>query len=668
MGTLDPALVLALIDTGNQGLIILDADLRVEDLNPWMIAQLTRTPKTARFLKANHNTKPSLREIFPDLNTSIVELIQTCLETRQPRLLTPGFHHPIFPLPGQGPGGWMQQSVRLVPFQESRGMAILITDITEQLAYEHSLERLVAERTAELAAAEHFQRAVLNSLGEAVVITDPEGHILRWQGAAERIYGWSETEVKGLSFWASLNTLFENTHEDLAGIQKHLNQHSYWRGTVMQTRKDGQQIHVELVATPLPTDIQPTGGMIFVGRDISAEKSLQAMLARLEQINRTISSQLSLQRLFQQLPFWLQEVFPFDLLSVALFNPQEHACNLYLLYPQTNSSPQKNIVPLSGTPLAVIRKTEEPLLSTQPENWQFAPEQEERYRSLLALPLDFGGEIIGALHIASKEEGAFERQHIELLEHTTAQLAIAIASAQLFEENRQMAEQLQALSHKVLLAQEEERAHIARELHDHIGQQLTALRLNLQQGIAMLKNVQLEPKSASLVALLEESAALTAQLLNQVRAISLDLRPAILDDLGLLPALRWMLERTGRAAKLKVHLDAPETFTRLPKTAETALFRIAQEACTNIQRHARAKNIWLRLSRHGELVKLHIRDDGIGFNIAEQHTTASLGLRNMRERAVQIGGHMEIRSAPGKGTHISLTYKLHHRKEENKTL
>ncbi len=662
MGTLDPALVLALIETGNQGLLIIDSDLRVEDLNPWMVAQLARARGELRFPQPLRDARPKLPDLFPDLDTDILDTIQDCLKTRQPRLLTPGFHHPIFPLPGRGPGGWMQQSVRLIPFQESRGMAILITDITEQLAYEHDLEQLVAERTAELAAAEHYQRAILNSLGEAVVITDRSGRILRWQGAAERIYGWSEAEMRGLNFWDTLDTLFENATENQNAIQKNLQQKGYWRGSVLQARKDGQSIYVELVATPLPRDVQPAGGMIFVGRDISAEKSLQAMLTRLEQINRTISSQLSLSRLFRHLPFWLQELFPFDHLSIALLDAQQNACTLHQLYPKTDSPRQKVTLPLSGTPLAVLRQTAESFISAEPQTWAFTPSPEERYHSLIALPLNFGGEVIGALHVASKEAGAFNQQQVELLEHTAAQLGIAIASAQLFEKNRRMAEQLQALSHKVLLAQEEERAQIARELHDHIGQQLTALRLNLQQGISILQKTPLDGKSAALSALLEESATLTAQLLDQVRALSLDLRPAILDDLGLLPALRWMLERTGRAANLKVHLDAPETFARLPKITETAIFRIAQEACTNIQRHARAKNIWLRLSRRGDLIELHIRDDGIGFNLAER-TADSLGLRNMRERAAQIGGSMEIVSAPGKGTRVSLTCKVHSRKE-----
>ncbi len=215
---------------------------------------------------------------------------------------------------------------------------------------------------------------------------------------------------------------------------------------------------------------------------------------------------------------------------------------------------------------------------------------------------------------------------------------------------------LQQLSRRLLQIQELERRHLARELHDEIGQVLTVAKIHLQTAA-------LSPESASLAAQIEEPVALLDRLLAQVRSLSLDLRPPLLDDLGLVPSLHWLLQQhEARAGTPEVHLDTDALLGRCDPMIETACFRIAQEALTNALRHARAQNVHVSLALQDEHLRLAVRDDGIGFDAAAARVRAerggSLGLLGMHERASLAGGTLTLLSAPGRGTEVEAVFPL----------
>lgn len=176
---------------------------------------------------------------------------------------------------------------------------------------------------------------------------------------------------------------------------------------------------------------------------------------------------------------------------------------------------------------------------------------------------------------------------------------------------------------------------------------LTAIRINLQRLAGSFE-----------AALHQEGLALIDQSIQQVRNLSLDLRPAMLDVLGLEAALRWLVDRQAARAGLTPHLDMHLGGQRFSPEVETACFRIAQQALTNIVRHARAAEVWLSLERRASDLILTIRDNGCGFDLAEAHERAShgqgFGLMVMRERATLLDGKMEIHSRPGQGTEIEV--------------
>ncbi|NUS39012.1 MAG: PAS domain S-box protein [Lysobacter sp.] len=215
-------------------------------------------------------------------------------------------------------------------------------------------------------------------------------------------------------------------------------------------------------------------------------------------------------------------------------------------------------------------------------------------------------------------------------------------SARIHAELAARREELQTLARRLLGVQEDERRTLSRELHDDIGQQLTAIKL----GALALRD---ETEPVVRAELLEEILATADQTLAKLRDLSMLLRPPQLDALGLEAALRWQAERMFRAGKPRLALALAALPQRPDPTAELACFRIAQEAMTNIQRHARAANVTVALmpEEGGRGLQLTVRDDGRGFDPSQP---GGLGLVTMRERAQQVGGTLDIDTAPGAGS------------------
>ena len=198
-------------------------------------------------------------------------------------------------------------------------------------------------------------------------------------------------------------------------------------------------------------------------------------------------------------------------------------------------------------------------------------------------------------------------------------------------------------------------------VHLEIGQVLTVAKIHLQ-------SVAEEPDASGLVARIQEPVRLLDRLLAQVRSLSLDLRPPLLDDLGLVAALNWLLQHpTAGSSTPRVHLSAPGIFGRCDPTIETACFRIAQEALTNALRHAQAESVDLTLSVQRNALHLTVEDNGIGFDAAAARVRAegggSIGLLGMSERASLAGGALTLLSAPGRGTRIEAIFPLSNQPE-----
>lgn len=204
-----------------------------------------------------------------------------------------------------------------------------------------------------------------------------------------------------------------------------------------------------------------------------------------------------------------------------------------------------------------------------------------------------------------------------------------------------------ALASRILSAQEAERVRVSRELHDDTGQALTLILVRLQLIENMTRDAEVRHELAELRELVVDT-------LDGVRRLAVQLGPSILEDLGLRSGLEWLADRVREDAGLQVELALDGADDRLPTTTALAVFRVAQEALTNVVRHARATRAELRLGEEDGVLTLTVADDGVGFDVDEARArpTASVGLFGMAERVALVGGTIEMLSRNGAGTRV----------------
>ena len=230
----------------------------------------------------------------------------------------------------------------------------------------------------------------------------------------------------------------------------------------------------------------------------------------------------------------------------------------------------------------------------------------------------------------------------------------------LYTQVREGKEKRQALSKRLLEIQEEERRHISRELHDEVGQALTALKIMLQ---TMLQTPNGQNEMVIVSARdIGEAVSTIERTLQQVRNLSVNLRPSVLDDLGLTAALRWFVDRQRQLSGIPITFHSHPAVNRLSQDIETACFRMVQEALTNMIRHSRAGEASVKVGMEGRELQLEIADNGIGFDVPKAlekaRTGESAGLLGMQERAYFAGGRMKIISDSENGTRIEVCIPL----------
>jgi signal transduction histidine kinase len=265
-------------------------------------------------------------------------------------------------------------------------------------------------------------------------------------------------------------------------------------------------------------------------------------------------------------------------------------------------------------------------------------------KSFMVVPIKVGADLLGTISIASPQQGHFNEDRAKLVIAIANGAGTLLENARLQDVVKSRAQELQTLSRKLVDVQEQERKALARELHDEIGQELTGLKM-------MLESVS--HGNAGQAGLLKEPKDLVDSLISKIRNLSLDLRPAMLDHLGLLPALFWQLERFTQQCGIKVDFVHSGIDGRFNPDIETAAYRIVQEALTNVARHANVRSVNVKVWIDGGMLAITVKDEGSGFQMdrvmSDRYTA---GVANMRERAAGLGGKFAIHSARDMGTEV----------------
>jgi signal transduction histidine kinase len=302
-----------------------------------------------------------------------------------------------------------------------------------------------------------------------------------------------------------------------------------------------------------------------------------------------------------------------------------------------------------------VAQTGKPFLIDDYKSWAGRAhnfEVEKPFSTVLGVPLLWGGQVNGVIDVLHYEEGkTFTQADMDLLNIFAGHAAIAIENGRLLEASQAGEAEVRALSARLADAEENERRRIARELHDQVGQSLSALSINMN-----IMSSQVPQYLPGFKRRLDDSLMLIDQTTDHIRNLMSELRPAVLDDYGLKAALDWAAGSVTSRTNLKLLVEGE--CNRFPPRVEIALFRIAQEALGNISRHASARNVKILVTQDGPDMSMSITDDGVGFDPSAVAATdkSGWGLRLMAERAESIGARLQVESSHGKGTTITARY------------
>jgi PAS domain S-box-containing protein len=529
-----------------------------------------------------------------------------------------------------------------------------------------ALEQRAAERKR---AEEHltYQARLLANVHDAIIATDERFVLTSWNRAAEEMYGWKAEEVIGQVVGEVISSEFTDLQRTEA--LRTLAKTGHYRVEVVQYRKNGQPIYVEGTTMALRDEDGRITGYVSVNRDITERKRTEEALRQyverlgiLRETDQAILAAQSPQAIAQAALGRITQLVPCQRVGITLFDFEEHQLTVLAAHFTGESRvPAGTRFPLEwfGGDIEMLRQgkvqvVEDALALSQPaRGLQIL--QTEGLRSFTSVPLISRGELVGSLNLVLNSPGGLAPEYVDIAREVADSVAVAIQNAQLLEQVRAGRERLQTLSRRLMEVQEVERRHIARELHDEIGQALTVMKINLQAVQRLLDTPALAPY-------LEESIRTVERTLQQVRNLSLDLRPSLLDDLGLVPALRWYVDRQAQGAGFSAQFAADPLEKRLHPDLEIVCFRIVQEALTNVTRHAQAQRVRVELRQREDELQLIICDDGVGFDVQAALDRAahgaSMGLLGLEERALLVGGQIEIESAPGRGTEIRACFPL----------
>jgi signal transduction histidine kinase len=256
------------------------------------------------------------------------------------------------------------------------------------------------------------------------------------------------------------------------------------------------------------------------------------------------------------------------------------------------------------------------------------------------------GRVTGTFALYYREPRSPNERQLELIQRATHIAGIAV-------ERKQMEEQLQALTARVERVREEERTGIAREIHDELGQSLTGLKMDVAwvgrrlAGAERVSVDELRQRMTGMSDLIDET-------INQVRRISAELRPGVLDHLGLLAAIEWQAQEHQKRTGTRCTVSSNLGDQKFGRDLSTGVFRIFQEALTNVARHAEAKQVTVKLERDGDRLELDVQDDGKGISDDAARSPSSLGLLGLRERARRLGGEVSVEAVKPRGTRVRL--------------
>ena len=545
----------------------------------------------------------------------------------------------------------------LSPVLDTHGKLIeciaLHNDLTERKEYEKRI--LETQR--------QYRSIVESSLDGIMIIQD--GKLVYVNPSAVRLFGYASTEeMQKLNFAdtiATSNRSFLQMEQGEHVIGEEVLRNDEMRGQTKQGKMIDLEVNAHIIEWNDRLGVQASFRDITRRKMLEREQSLWLWEQEtLSNIDRKLVGILDLEKIFTAILQQTLNLTRAHFAGVLLFDESQSNVQWKAIRGNTLQHTLESFAP--SEPLTTILKKEAPnIIHNSDDNNSFSSSQipvigEEKLISTAWMPLIVEGKQKGMLVVGYRHYHEFVGREMRLLVSLAEKHSIAMVNAQLYTDLLQREKELEILTGARVQAQEDERRRIAREIHDGLGQMLTAIKFNLEILEDMITAGQEErDRIADMKGLLDS-------VMKEAREISYNLMPSVLDDFGLAPALQLLSEQFTNRTAIKVQFHTHGITERLDPQLEIGLYRIAQESFNNVAKHAEATEINLQLIRHADGLRLVIEDNGKGIVIQPNNVRATgkggMGLVSMRERASSFGGILTIDSTPKSGTLVTVEIPL----------
>lgn len=471
-----------------------------------------------------------------------------------------------------------------------------------------------------------YNDSLLQNISDAIISTDIELKIKTWNRHAETLYGYTSAEVLGKNMENVLKTEYpgELTYQS---IGEQFMATGAWAGELIHFTKSGKKIHV-FISTSLLSDSggRPIGTVTVI-RDINLRKQAEEAL---------MDSELRLQAIIDTYdgPIYAKDKDG----RYIVWNKASEMIGGYTITEAIGKTADELFPPAAAT---IARQRDEQIFTLKKPlqfDWEWSVGSQKRMFSITLFPMfNAKGEVYGSCGVALD---ITSRMLLETkLREFNADLELQVAQRTLL---------LKELTEHLNTVRENERIEIAREIHDELGQQMTVLKMDVSWLKRKLPDGDKETEEK-----INELNAMINQTITTIRRIASELRPAVLDHMGITAAIEWQLSDLEKRFNIKTSFTHHHIPLQLPEKVKTVIFRILQESLTNVARHANASAVQVNLSFEHNMLELTVKDNGKGFE-ADKMSRKTLGILGMKERAAAINGAYTIESKLGEGTKVTV--------------
>ncbi len=534
---------------------------------------------------------------------------------------------------------------------------------------------------------------LLDLVLDAIILRDTQGAIISWNRGAEKLLGWTREEALGKHAHTLLHTRFP---QPLEAIEAEALRAGHWEGELVHIRRDGTPVVVTSRWAMWQQDPGAPLALVEISTDVTERKQVERSQRLMAEAGPLLAASLDATSRLANIARVVVPLLadwcvvhvteagqPIRPVAVAHADPQKLAQAKALLLrpaPDADAPPGAAQVLRTGQPELYPEASEALLAAIARDADQIELVRSLGVKSAMIVPLVTRGHTLGTITLVLSAESGRQYTEVDLAlaEELARRAALAVDNARLYAEAQQLNTELEErvtrrtaelqaaitqlensraqllnLDQHEQVRREEDRARIARAVHDELGQALTGLKMDL----AWLQK-HTGPKQRDLLQKFRDMSDLVDTTIQGVRRIATELRPGMLDDLGLVPAMEWQLQEFQKRSEIRCGFTSSLQEVALNPEETIVLFRILQETLTNVVRHASATQVEVSLDEEQGYVRLRVQDNGRGITESEKNGSKSFGLLGMRERVKLRSGDFHIHGTPGQGTTVVIKLPL----------